>query len=226
MRLFRTLQARLGSTSLSKAWISLSLGRQLYRSEAGCARRLDLRSTEGSGWKVEASWLAPNEPDLGISLPQGVRWQAKWAAETKKDGATLDQQRVGLSCGQDRGTAGKSLEESVRHLGRQMPKKPSQDCKTVFSYRKWSPLLLPPLTSVPSWAEGKAAAPHDPLCLSPTCNSHQPFLCSTCFSWFQYYGFPFHSPYSKHKGLPGAQTCPVSSCLRTFALPRMLPPTP
>ena len=80
------------------------------------------------GWTSEAqrgvagrqklAWLAPNEPDLGISLPQDMRWQAEWAAETRGEGgATPEEQWAGFSCGQDRETASRSLEGKLRQFG-------------------------------------------------------------------------------------------------------------
>lgn len=38
---------------------------------------------------------------------------------------------------------------SVLHQGLQEAKDLDKGCKTVFSYRKWSPLLLPPRRAVP-----------------------------------------------------------------------------
>lgn len=66
----------------------------------------------------------------------------------------------GHRCRQDNAVAGRSLEEKPRpdsmlHLGSQGAKDPVKSSKTVFSYRKGSPLLLPALPAVRSLGRGK-----------------------------------------------------------------------
>lgn len=68
--------------------------------------------------------------------------------------------KSGPSCGQDRGAAGRNPEEKPRQFcatpGYTGAKDTVKSCKTVPHYRKWSPLLLPPLMAVPLLYRGKS----------------------------------------------------------------------
>lgn len=136
--------------------------------------------------------------------------------------------RPGPCCGQDRGVAGRSLEEKPRQFytapGYTRDQGPSQELQDCFELQRVAPSPVP---SSHSLGTGKGCWPSPPLRASspvaPTCLFFPPLASLASDNSLAY--FPFLSPHSKHTDLlVVAPTCLESSCLRTLALLRMLFP--